>query len=97
VRRYNRLKKPEWTPPKWVFGPTWAVMYAAQGYAGWRVLHQASSRSKLFCADRHNLSLTAESGATGHCMPGPAGTIVMHCGGTPAALRNRRRDIQLQC
>lgn len=38
--RYNRLKKPEWTPPKWAFGPTWAVMYAAQGYAGWRVLHQ---------------------------------------------------------
>ncbi len=47
MHRYNRLKKPEWTPPKWVFGPTWAVMYAAQGYAGWRVLHQASSRSKL--------------------------------------------------
>jgi TspO/MBR family len=37
-RRYNRLNK--WTPPKWLFGPAWGVMYAAQSYSGWRVLHQ---------------------------------------------------------
>lgn len=38
--RYNRLNKPKWTPPKWLFGPAWGVMYAAQSYSGWLVLHQ---------------------------------------------------------
>jgi tryptophan-rich sensory protein len=37
---YNRMNKPKWTPPKWLFGPAWGVMYAAQSYSGWRVLHQ---------------------------------------------------------
>ncbi len=34
------MNKPKWTPPKWLFGPAWGVMYAAQSYSGWRVLHQ---------------------------------------------------------
>ena len=33
-----RLRKPKWTPPEWLFGPAWAVMYAAQGYAGYKVI-----------------------------------------------------------
>ena len=52
MHRYNRLKKPEWTPPKWVFGPTWAVMYTAQGYAGWRVLHQVPAVERCAIAVR---------------------------------------------
>ena len=43
-RRYNRMNKPKWTPPKWLFGPAWGVMYAAQSYSGWRVLHQVPLR-----------------------------------------------------
>lgn len=27
-----------------MFGPAWALMYAAQGYSGWLVLHQAGVR-----------------------------------------------------
>lgn len=34
---YDDIKKPRWTPPKWVFGPTWGVLYALQGYASWLV------------------------------------------------------------
>jgi len=24
---YSRLKKPSWSPPDWLFGPVWAVIY----------------------------------------------------------------------
>jgi tryptophan-rich sensory protein len=34
---YQSLAKPSWTPPSWVFGPVWTMLYAAMGVAGWRV------------------------------------------------------------
>lgn len=34
---YEQLAKPAFTPPGWVFGPVWTVLYLAIGYAGWRV------------------------------------------------------------
>lgn len=40
---YQRLKKPSWTPPTWLFGPAWGVMYTLMGYSGWRVIHQAGA------------------------------------------------------
>jgi tryptophan-rich sensory protein len=32
---YEALAKPPWTPPDWVFGPVWGVLYVAVGIAGW--------------------------------------------------------------
>lgn len=43
---YNRLNKPKWTPPKWLFGPAWGVMYTAQSYAGWKVLAKQGVRGR---------------------------------------------------
>jgi translocator protein len=34
---YRTLDKPAWTPPSWVFGPVWTILYAAMGLAAWRV------------------------------------------------------------
>lgn len=40
VRRYNKLRKPEWTPPNAVFGPVWGMLYAGMGVASWLVFKQ---------------------------------------------------------
>ncbi len=34
---YPSLKKAPWTPPGWVFGPVWTVLYVMMAVAAWRV------------------------------------------------------------
>ena len=34
---YQALAKPSWTPPSWLFGPVWTMLYAAMAVAAWRV------------------------------------------------------------
>ncbi len=34
---YVTLKKPIWTPPSWVFGPTWTLLYFMIAVSGWLV------------------------------------------------------------
>lgn len=34
---YEQLVKPAWTPPGWVFGPVWTVLYGAMAVAAWFV------------------------------------------------------------
>lgn len=34
---YVTLAKPEWTPPNWLFGPVWIVLYALMGVAAFLV------------------------------------------------------------
>lgn len=34
---YQTIKKPTWTPPNWLFGPVWSLLYTMIGVASWRV------------------------------------------------------------
>ena len=38
---YERLRKPSWRPPNWVFPPAWALLYAAMALAAWLVWRRA--------------------------------------------------------
>ena len=41
---YAALAKPPWTPPGWVFGPVWTVLYPLMAVAGWTVWREGRSR-----------------------------------------------------
>lgn len=34
---YPELAKPAWTPPSWLFGPVWTVLYTLMGISVWLV------------------------------------------------------------
>ena len=38
---YERLNKPRWRPPNWVFAPAWAVLYLCIAVSGWLVWREA--------------------------------------------------------
>jgi tryptophan-rich sensory protein len=38
---YPTLAKPSWTPPPWVFGPAWTLLYASTAVAAWLVWRRA--------------------------------------------------------
>lgn len=39
---YATLTKPVFTPPNWLFGPVWTLLYALMGFGAWRVLQRSS-------------------------------------------------------
>jgi benzodiazapine receptor len=41
---YAALHKPAWTPPGWVFGPVWTLLYPVMAVAGWLAWREGRSR-----------------------------------------------------
>ncbi|MBY0338940.1 MAG: tryptophan-rich sensory protein [Acetobacteraceae bacterium] len=37
---YAQLRRPSWTPPDWLFGPAWGVLFCMIAAAGWLVWRQ---------------------------------------------------------
>ncbi len=42
---YDGLSKPDWTPPNWLFGPAWTVLYLLLAIAGWLIYSHAPGKS----------------------------------------------------
>jgi tryptophan-rich sensory protein len=42
---YPALAKPAWTPPAWVFGPVWTLLYPTMAVAGWLAWREGRARS----------------------------------------------------
>lgn len=43
---YASLAKPAWTPPTWVFGPAWTILYAMMALAAWRLWRRLGARPR---------------------------------------------------
>ena len=41
---YPALRKPPWTPPGWVFGPVWTLLYPVVAVAGWMAWREGRAR-----------------------------------------------------
>jgi len=42
---YANLDKPSWTPPSWVFGPVWSLLYLLMGISLWQVWRKTGFRA----------------------------------------------------
>jgi len=77
---YTGLAKPSWTPPSWVFGPVWSLLYLAMAIAAWMVWRRgaraALSALALFGVQ---LALNVAWSATffGLRMPGAAFGVIV--------------------
>jgi benzodiazapine receptor len=43
---YPTLAKPPWTPPSWLFGPVWTLLYACIAVVAWRIWRQPASPAR---------------------------------------------------
>lgn len=43
---YPKLNKPFWTPPGWVFGPVWTIIYILIAISGWLIYRADHSRKR---------------------------------------------------
>lgn len=41
---YFEIARPSWTPPAWVFGPVWTLLYILIGASAWRVWRRGGFR-----------------------------------------------------
>ena len=44
---YQTIAKPSWTPPDWVFGPVWALLYTLMGIAAYLVWKEGADKPSV--------------------------------------------------
>ena len=44
---YERLRKPSWRPPNWLFAPVWSALYLMMAFAAWLVWGKAAGAVPL--------------------------------------------------
>lgn len=45
---YLTLRKPFWTPPGWVFGPVWTILYISIAVSGWLVYVSKAPKKYIY-------------------------------------------------
>jgi tryptophan-rich sensory protein len=45
---YPHLRRPEWTPPDWLFGPVWTALYLLMAMSAWLVWRGSNSGVRRF-------------------------------------------------
>ena len=45
---YGQLRKPAWTPPGYIFGPVWTLLYTTMGVAAWMVWKRTGFQNAKF-------------------------------------------------
>ncbi len=56
---YPEIVKPSWTPPSWLFGPVWTVLYAAMAVSAWLVWKNVGLKNTAMALFLFQLSLNA--------------------------------------
>ncbi len=82
---YASLAKPSWTPPGWLFGPVWTVLYALMAIAGWRLWSLRSSRALVAFLQQLVLNLAWTPVFFGLRSPGAALCVIVVLLGAIAA------------
>ncbi len=59
---YRKMAKPTWTPPDWVFGAGWSVLYIAIAIAGWRVWERADGDAVVLPMAVYAIQLALNAG-----------------------------------
>ena len=54
---YGQLVQPAWSPPAWLFGPVWTVLYVLMGVAAWLVWRAGGFRERVLPLSMFGLQL----------------------------------------
>jgi benzodiazapine receptor len=73
---YASLAKPAWTPPNWVFGPAWTILFALMAVAAWMVWRQSGFLSVAMALFALQLLLNVAWSALFFGMKSPAAGMV---------------------
>lgn len=54
---YPTLAKPTWTPPGWLFGPIWTILYLMIAFSGWLLYEAPPSRERTQALSLYGIQL----------------------------------------